>query len=112
MLIFLVLIGIYLFKWAREKYGAPSALFVLLLFTFSPTFLAHGRYVTTDVGAAFGFLFALYYFIRYVKKPSRKHLIFAGLAFGVAQLLKFSLILLIPLFIGLLFIFLAGRKRQ
>ena len=113
MLIFLVLVGIYIFIWAKEKFGNNIALFALLLFSFSPTFLAHGRYVTTDVGAVFGFLFALYYFIKYFEKPSKKYLVLAGLSFGIAQLIKFSLILIIPLYIGLLFIFwIASNKRN
>lgn len=101
MLILLVVLGLYIFRWARERYGDKVGLFALFLFSFSPTFLAHGRYVTTDIGATVGFVVAIYYFLRYLKKPSVKYLVIAGIAFGVAQLLKFSLFLLVPFFIGL-----------
>jgi 4-amino-4-deoxy-L-arabinose transferase-like glycosyltransferase len=103
MLLFLALIGIYLFRWAKERYGGRAALFALALFVFSPTFLAHGRLVTTDTGATFGFLIGLYYFVKFMNSPSRGNAIKAGIAFGVAQLLKFSLVLLVPTY-AILFI--------
>ncbi|HUO85567.1 MAG TPA: phospholipid carrier-dependent glycosyltransferase, partial [Thermoanaerobaculia bacterium] len=47
-----LLLGILLWLWARELWGEKVALGVLFLFTFSPDLLAHGHYVTTDVGVA------------------------------------------------------------
>ena len=98
MVLILILLGFYIFKWARELFGNKAALLSLIIFSFSPTFLAHGRLVTTDVGAAAGVLIATYYFIKALKSPSKKSIIFAGIAFGLAQLCKFSVILLIPFF--------------
>ena len=98
MVLILILLGFYIFKWARELFGNKAALLSLIIFSFSPTFLAHGRLVTTDVGAAAGVLIATYYFIKALKNPSKKSIIFAGIAFGLAQLCKFSVILLIPFF--------------
>lgn len=43
MILILILLGFYIFKWARELYGNKAALLTLFLFSFSPTFLAHGR---------------------------------------------------------------------
>ena len=71
--------------------------------------LAQGHYVTTDLGAAFGVVLAIFFFIKYIDDaPTTKHLWYAGLAFGVAQLTKFSTPLLVPLFI-FLFIVLWAR---
>lgn len=98
MVLILILLGFYIFKWARELFGNKTAVLSLFLFSFSPTFLAHGKLVTTDVGAAAGVLIATYYFIKFLKNSSRKNLILAGLALGFAQLLKFSVILLFPFF--------------
>ena len=99
----ILVISIYI--WAKELIGGWWALLPAFLFAFSPTVLAHGHYVTTDIGAALGIFIATYYFIKLLFEPSRKHLIFAGLAFGIAQLMKFSAILLIPFFIFLLVVF-------
>ncbi len=98
MVLILILLGFYIFKWAKELFGNKAAVLSLFLFSFSPTFLAHGRLVTTDVGAAAGVLIATYYFIKALKNPSKKSIIFAGIAFGLAELCKFSVILLIPFF--------------
>ncbi|MEX2145218.1 MAG: glycosyltransferase family 39 protein [Candidatus Spechtbacterales bacterium] len=93
-----LLLGFLIFKWAKELYGSMAGLFAVTLFSFSPTFLAHGPLITTDVGAAFAFFLATYYFFKYLKKQTKRNLIWAGLAFGTAQLMKFSLIILIPYF--------------
>lgn len=99
MILVLILLGFYVFKWAREVFGDKAALLALFLFCFSPTLLAHGRLVTTDVGAATGIFIATYYFIKALKSPSKRNLIWAGISFGLAQLLKFTAILLIPFFV-------------
>jgi len=98
MILILILLGFYIFKWARELFGNKVALLSLFLFSFSPTFLAHGRLVTTDVGAAAGVFIATYYFLKTLQKPTKRNIILAGIAFGLAELCKFSVILLIPFF--------------
>ncbi len=104
MLLTLLLI-IFIYIWAKELIGRWWALLPVFLFSFSPNVLAHGHYVTTDVGAAFGIFFATYYFVKFLFQPSGKYLVFAGLAFGIAQLMKFSAVLLIPFFIFIIFVF-------
>jgi len=98
MILLLCLLGFYIFRFAKEFFGKGAALLALFFFAFSPTFLAHGRLVTTDVGAAFGVVFATFYFLKALKSPSKKNILLAGFALGIAELLKFSLILLIPFF--------------
>ena len=104
MIFLMLLLGFLIFKWARELFGERAALVALFFYSFSPTFLAHGRLVTTDVAAAFGVVLSTYYFLRFLKEPTSKNIILSGLTFSIAQLLKFSLILLYPFFI---FLFLA-----
>lgn len=97
-ILLMLAMGAFLFFWSRRLFGNNWALFLLALFAFCPNFLAHGRLVTTDVGASFGVLFATYFWIEFLKNPRWKNIIFAGLAFGAAMLIKFSLILLVPFF--------------
>ena len=101
MILILVLLGFYIFKWTKELFGNKAALLALFLFSFSPTFLAHGRLVTTDVGAATGVFIATYYFLRALQESSKRNIILAGVSFGLAELCKFSVILLIPFFVFL-----------
>ncbi len=98
-IILTVFLTILIYAWAAELLGAWWGLIPALLFGLSPTVLAHGHYVTTDIGAALGVVLATYYFIKSTTLPSKRRLIIAGLAFGAAQIMKFSAILIIPYFI-------------
>lgn len=117
ILLFFVLSAVLIFKWARRLYGNLGAISALIMFSFSPTILAHSRFVTTDMAALFGVLLATYFFINYlhpvksrmagtpeesfdgVKNRTIKNLVIAGLVFGVALLCKFSTVLLVPFFL-------------
>ncbi len=112
MMVLTVALGWLIVSFARKRWGDAAGLIALVLFALSPNFIAHGRYVTTDVGATLGFLVAILAFVRFLEEPtSRKRLVLAGLAFGFAQLLKFSLFLLVPLFgfLAVLYLFLEAR---
>jgi len=108
LLTLLLIVLIYI--WAKELLGSWWALLPAFLFGFSPTVLAHGHYVTTDIGAALGVFLATYFFIKFLLKSTKRNLIFAGLTFGVAQLMKFSAVLLIPFFIFLTLVWCWRRK--
>ncbi len=86
---------------ARRTLGPLWALLPTILFGLDPAVLANGHYVTTDVGAAFGIVLSLIFFLRFADDPSAKNLWYAGIAFGIAQLTKFSAPLLGPLYIFL-----------
>ncbi len=107
--ILLTLLLVFLIYWWSRKYMGPVwALIPAFLFGLSPNVLAHGHYVTTDVAAAFGIVLSAYFFLKFLFDPSRRHLLYAGLAFGAAQLMKFSAVLLIPYFIALILVFYAA----
>ncbi len=91
-----VLTIILVYFLARKLMGDWWALLPATLFGLSPTILAQGHYVTTDVGAAFGITLATYFFLSFMEAQSTKRLWLAGLAFGVAQVTKFSTPLLLP----------------
>ncbi len=114
MILILLLLGWLIFHWARKLGGNFVGLAVLFLFTLSPTFLAHGRLVTTDVGAALGIVLATLFYLRFLKNPKKLNIILAGLTLGIALLLKFSCILLLPLFvvITLVYVFLFPEKKE
>jgi 4-amino-4-deoxy-L-arabinose transferase-like glycosyltransferase len=111
MILLLIVCGFFIFKFTREFFGEKVAILALFLFSLSPTFLAHGRFVTTDVGAAFGVVLATLYFLKALKNPTRKNIILAGIALGISQLLKFSLILLVPFFVLLTLIWILVFKE-
>lgn len=98
-----ILLIAFTYFFALEVVGRWWALLPAFLTGFSPIVLAHGHYVTTDAGASLGAMLAIFYFARYYLDRNSKNLLFAGLAFGFAQAVKFSSVLLIPLFIFLAF---------
>jgi hypothetical protein len=98
MILMMVFLGWLLFYWTKKTVGKTAALGVLILFSFSPTFLAHGRLVNTDVGAVLGSFLSIIFWLKFLEKPSWKNVFWAGIFFGIAMLFKFSLILLIPFF--------------
>ena len=109
MIALTILLGIFLYSWTYRRFDGPTAMLAVTLYAFSPTILAHGRYVTTDMGAALGFFIGITTFISFLEKRSASRLFVAGVAFGIAQLLKFSLILLIPMYGVLLLIWVWSR---
>lgn len=104
-MILTLLLILLIYIWSKELLGRWWALIVSFLFGLSPNILAHGHLVTTDIAATFGIVLATYFFIKFLYLNNKKSLIFAGLSFGVAQLLKFSNFILIPYFVFLLIIF-------
>jgi len=113
MIIVLIILGISIFIFAKKFFGPEVALLSLFLFSFSPNLIAHGRLVTTDIGAALGFLIATFFWLIFLKNPSKKNIVLAGITFGIAMLMKFSLILLLPFFAIITFIWplLKNRRR-
>jgi len=102
LILLLGLTGWFVYLLGKKVFGSKAGLIALLFFAFSPSFLAHGRLVTTDVGATFGFVSTLYFLYRYLKEgQNKKDLILVGIFLGIANLLKFSCLFLYPI-IGIL----------
>lgn len=99
MMLLSLLLGFFIFFWAKKLFGVMPAIFSLTLYIFYPNIIAHSRYVTTDVGVTLFFLMSIYFFGRYLSKPSSGRLIVAGIIFGLAQVSKFSAVILLPIFI-------------
>ena len=94
MPLFSVLGGLVVFAWSRRLYGNAGGLLSLSLWVLCPNILAHTRLVTTDMGATAIGVMATYAFWLYLKSPSKKRALLSGFCLGLAQLTKFSLILL------------------
>lgn len=94
MPIFGVIGGLAVFFWSRRLYGAGGGLLSLALWCLCPNILAHERLVTSDVAAASLGCLATFLFWRHLKRPSWANAVIAGLALGMAELAKFSLLLL------------------
>jgi Dolichyl-phosphate-mannose-protein mannosyltransferase len=102
-----LLLGWMIYRFVKNQYGDHAALLTLFFYAMSPTFIAHSRYVTTDTGASLGFFAAIIFFVNFLKNQTGRNFLYAGLALGLALLLKFSTVILAPIFIlfGLLWVF-------
>ena len=106
-----LLLGVFLYLWTRELGGPLAGLFAVLLYAADPNVLAHSHYVTTDIGIAAFLFFAFYFFVHFLKNPNGKHILLAGMFLGLAQLAKFSAVLLFPIF-GIFVIIYALTKSR
>lgn len=91
-----MILGLVLYLFSREIWGKTGALTTLFLFTFSPTLLAHGALVTTDVSGAMGIVSTLWAFWRVQIRRTPMRILGLGICLGVALLTKYSNILLLP----------------
>jgi hypothetical protein len=90
-------LGILIFVYARDLFGARAAAFAVALYTLEPTVLAHGRIVHTDLPAAFAFLLFFFALRYYLKARTSRRALLLGLASGLALVVKFSMIVLWPI---------------
>lgn len=105
------MLAITLFLAAVEMYGQTAALFALALFCFDPNFLAHGAYVTTDVGASLTLLLSIYLFYRVLKSPSPLRITLLGAAVGITLAAKFTGVFVIPMIVVISLLDLWNRRK-
>lgn len=92
------LLGWLIYLWAKELYGYKGALFSLFLYVFNPNILAHSSLITIDIGASCIIFLSIYCFWKYLNNRNRNAIMIAGVTLGLAQLAKFTALLLYPIF--------------
>jgi len=91
---FSVVGGLFVFAWSARLYGRAGGLLSLALWCLCPNILAHARLVTGDVAGASMAVAATYLFWSYLRRPTWGRAALAGVVLGLAELTKFSLLLL------------------
>jgi len=94
-----VLLGASLYWFSRRYYGKKGALISLLVFCLSPNLLAHSRIATPDVGFGLFMFLAIFSLLEYLKKPGWSRAIISGFFLGLAQLGKFTALLILPFYL-------------
>ena len=94
MPLFSIIGGLAVFVWSRRHYGTWGGFLSLTLWVFCPNILAHARLITSDLGSTALGVAATYVFWRYLHQPSWRWAAAAGVMLGLAQLTKFSMLLL------------------
>lgn len=102
-------LAILILRWSTELWGPAGGVLSLACYVFDPTIVAHAELVTTDVGVAlFGTLF-IYLLRAFLRAPSHRRAIFAGLGLGLALASKFSAVVLLP--VAVLLILMEAWRR-
>lgn len=96
MVVLSLCLGFMLYLWGRKLAGDWAGLAALGWYAFDPNFLAHSRYITTDVGVTLGYALTLYVLVRLLERWTWKRMLVFALVFGLAQMTKFSAALLLP----------------
>jgi hypothetical protein len=96
MIILLLVMCLGVYAMGYKLFGRTAGLVALILAAFSPTFLAHGRLVTTDLPITLGIVITLLAFTRLFERISWDRLLLAVLALAVSSLIKFTWMFLIP----------------
>lgn len=92
-----LLLGALVFLAGREMFGDVAGLFALALVVFEPNLIAHGAYVTTDMGVSCFMFATIYALYRFIKAPSPGRLLCLGVATGLALASKHSGVLIAPM---------------
>ena len=107
-----VAFGIFLFAWGRRMGGILTGLFALTLYALDPSILGHNHYVTTDLGSAATIALTFFFFLRFLKNPTWRTALWGGLFLGIAQLTKFSAVILFPFFGFLLLLYVLTQRTE
>jgi hypothetical protein len=91
-------LGLLLFGWARQE-SLPFLLTVMVLWAFEPALLAFSGFALADIPLTFFFFAAVLAHQKLIRKPSVKRAVMVGLLSGMAVTVKFTALLLVPIFL-------------
>jgi hypothetical protein len=103
------LLGYFIYQFGSEVYGRKGGLFSLLLYILNPSIIAHSGLLTIDIGASCAILLSIYCFWKHLEKRSPHSTLYAGITLGLAQLSKFTALLLYPIFFIIITIIAVSR---
>ena len=112
-LVFSLLLGLLVWRWARALYGETAGVLSLALYALAPESLAHAGIVGTDLPTALSASAVLYSFWRFANDVRWRTWAWSALAAACASLVRFSAVQLVPVLAIVLGIAQArGRLRE
>ena len=88
------------FLWGRRIFGDAAAVIAVLIFSMTPTLLAHAGLSTTDIGVTAAMAAALYATVRFLEQPALRTTIWLGVTLAIMILAKFSALVYYPAALG------------
>ena len=109
-----ILLGLYVFRFAKDISGWTSGYMALLFYVFCPNILAHSRLVTLDLALTAFVFIAVYHYHRALSHRRITDLIGASFFTFLAINAKYTGLLLFPIFIlsSLLFRYSIGKPND
>jgi 4-amino-4-deoxy-L-arabinose transferase-like glycosyltransferase len=96
-ILFSLLLGFFVLKWARELYGDYAGLAALFFYCFDPNIIAFSQLVMADSYAALMMLLSCYFFWRFMREGGIKNGLISAAVLGTAQLAKYTCMTICPL---------------
>jgi len=104
--------GALVFLWARHLAGTVAGLVAVTFYAADPNLLAHAALATSDMAAVFLLLASVSAFWWLLAAPDWRRAGMSAVVFGLACVAKYSAVLLIPIFAGLLLWRIAADRRN
>jgi 4-amino-4-deoxy-L-arabinose transferase-like glycosyltransferase len=104
-------LNLFIFLWTRDLFDMSAAVAASLLFILSPNLIAHGTLATTDMYFALGVIASLYFFRRYLLRPTLGNACLSASVLALAQITKPFAIFLYPI-VGAFFVFSFLRRGR
>ena len=107
MIILAVILGVFVFFWARDLFGLRAGIVALAVYVLDPNILAHSSIVHTDILFSLCFFAGTYFFWRTMNRFTWPGLLFTSLFFALAAITKFSFLIILPVWsvLGILRVF-------
>jgi 4-amino-4-deoxy-L-arabinose transferase-like glycosyltransferase len=101
------IVGIFVYLWTKQLYGAGAAVAALFIYCLDPNILAHSPIVHTDIPLTAFFFIGTYFFCRALGRLTWSNLFVLSLFFGLAAITKYTFVTILPIWsiLGLVKVF-------
>ncbi|MDP2601117.1 MAG: glycosyltransferase family 39 protein [Deltaproteobacteria bacterium] len=108
-----VILGVFVFWWARELFGLSAGVAALAIYCLEPNFIAHSSIIHTDVPFTLVLFTGSYFYWRAAQRLTWGNLFWTSLFFALSAVVKFSFLVILPVWIlvGILQVF-SARPHQ
>lgn len=107
-----ILLGVFVYLWAKGIYGLKAAIAALFIYALDPNILAHSPIVHTDIPFTAFFFIGTYFFWRGWNQWTWSNLLLTALFFGLAVITKQAFLMILPVWcvLGMLKVFSGSQE--
>lgn len=102
ILLLSVVLGLIVYLWSRELFGADGALISLTLYAFCPSVLANARLITADLAISFSFIISVWALWKFLHEINIRNTLASSLALFILFISKMSAVFIVPVFLVML----------